>query len=93
MRTISLLKEKLQRASRSSDDRQGGQVLIIVAVGVFVLLILVGLAVDLGLYFIERVRIARAVDAATLAAAYELPFEDAARMQALDYLQQNGYDF
>ena len=92
MRVISLLRKRLGRATSLSDGRQRGQVLIIVAMGIFALLILVGLAVDLGLYFIERVRIARAVDAATLAAAYELPFEDAARLQALDYLRQNGYD-
>lgn len=90
---ISLLREKLRRATNPLDGREGGQALVIVAMGIFVLLILVGLAVDLGLYFIERVRIARAVDAATLAAAYELPFEEASRLQALDYLQQNGYDF
>ena len=93
MRATSLLKERLGRATSPLDGQQRGQVLIIVAIGVFVLLILVGLAIDLGLYFIERVRISRAVDAATLAAAYELPFEEAAHLQALDYLQQNGYDF
>ncbi|MCP4540993.1 MAG: VWA domain-containing protein [Chloroflexi bacterium] len=93
VRVISLLRERLGRAAGFSDNRQSGQILIIVAIGVFVLLILVGLAVDLGLYFIERVRISRAVDAATLAAAYELPFEGAAQLQALDYLRQNGYDF
>ncbi len=76
-----------------SNGRERGQALVIVAVGIFTLLILVGLAVDLGLYYIERVRIARAVDAATLAAAYELPMESAAHLQALDYLRQNGYDF
>ncbi|MEE8391573.1 MAG: pilus assembly protein TadG-related protein, partial [Anaerolineae bacterium] len=80
---ISLLKEKLRRVMGSLDDRERGQIMIMVAMGIFGLLILVGLAVDLGLYYIERVRITRAVDAATLAAAYELPLEGTARLQAL----------
>jgi hypothetical protein len=89
---IGLLKETLRRLRNPSDARERGQALIIVIFGVFALLILVGLAVDLGLYYVERVRLTRAVDAATLAAAYELPLEEAAQLQALDYLRQNGYD-
>ena len=90
-RVTGFLKERL-RLWNSSDTHEQGQTLIIVIFGVFALLILVGLAVDLGLYYVERVRITRAVDAAALAAAYELPLEGAARFQALDYLRQNGYD-
>ena len=72
--------------------REKGQALVIVIFGIFALLIVVGLAVDLGLYYVERVRITRAVDTASLGAAYELPLEGAAREQALDFLRQNGYD-
>jgi hypothetical protein len=81
-----------QRPEGSRDTRERGQALILIIFAIFGLLVLVGLAVDLGLYYIERVRIVRAVDSATLAAAYELPLEEAARIQAIDYLQQNGYD-
>jgi hypothetical protein len=91
-RVIGFLEERLRRLVSSLDSRERGQALIIVVFGVFALLILVGLAVDLGLYYVERVRITRAVDAAALAAAYELPLENSARFQALDYLRQNGYD-
>ena len=83
-------------AWRRERSEQGGgsqgQALIIIIFGIFGLLILVGLAVDLGLYYVERVRITRAVDAAALAAAYELPLENAAIVQAEEYLLQNGYD-
>jgi len=89
---IRFLKRRLQRSEGSLERWERGQALIIVVFAVFGLLVLVGLAVDLGLYYIERVRIVRAVDAATLAAAYELPLEDSAHVQAIDYLQQNGYD-
>jgi hypothetical protein len=91
MKAIESQKEP-QRSESSRDVRERGQALILVIFSIFGLLVLVGLAVDLGLYYIERVRIVRAVDSATLAAAYELPLEEAARIQAVDYLQQNGYD-
>jgi len=89
---IGSLKRGLQRASNPSERREGGQALIIVIIGIFGLLALVGLAVDLGIYYVERVRITRAVDGATLAAAYELPMEMTAHAQAEDFLLQNGYD-
>ncbi len=73
-------------------DTQRGQSIILVALGVFTLLAFVGLAVDLGLYYSERVKIVRAVDAAALAAAPELPLESAAHTRALEFLRDNGYD-
>ncbi|MGB9870480.1 MAG: VWA domain-containing protein [Anaerolineae bacterium] len=73
-------------------DVQSGQSIILVAIGVFTLLAFVGLAVDLGIYYSERVKIVRAVDAAALAAAPELPMESAAHTRALEFLRDNGYD-
>ena len=81
-----------ERSAGPPTRRERGQALVIVAFGIFALLILVGLAVDLGLYYIERVRITRAVDAAALGSAYELPLENAAHTQAEILLSQNGYD-
>ncbi|HDQ73265.1 MAG TPA: hypothetical protein ENN19_14405, partial [Chloroflexi bacterium] len=81
-----------ERGNSVPGRRENGQALVIVVFGIFALLILVGLAVDLGLYYIERVRITRAVDAAALGSAYELPLEDAAHVQAGTLLLQNGYD-
>ena len=59
-------------------DEQRGQSLIIVAFLIIALLAAVGLAVDLGLMYVEKVRLGRAVDAAALAGAQELPDESAA---------------
>ncbi|MBN1487677.1 MAG: VWA domain-containing protein [Anaerolineae bacterium] len=72
--------------------RERGQSLVLVAFGIFVLLGFAGLAVDLGLSYVERVRTQRAADAASLAAASELPLEGAAHLRALEYLAQNSYD-
>jgi len=74
-------------------EEQRGQSLIIVVFAFIGLLALVGLGVDLGLVYVERVRINRAADAAALAAASELPLESAAHLRALAYLQDNGYNF
>ncbi|RLC90188.1 MAG: hypothetical protein DRI37_02090, partial [Chloroflexi bacterium] len=68
-----------------------GQSLILVAFAILTLLAFVGLAVDLGLAYVERIRVRRAADAAALAAAAELPLEDAAHIRALEYLEDNDY--
>lgn len=72
---------------------QGGQSLIIIILALIALLAFVGLGIDLGLVYVERVRLARAADAAALAGVSELPLEAAAQQRALIYLQENGYDF
>lgn len=81
-------KQKVARA----ESQQRGQTLILVALGILGFIAIVGLAVDLGLYYAERVKIVRAVDAAALAAAPELPLETAAHRRALEFLKDNGYD-
>jgi hypothetical protein len=73
-------------------DGQRGQSLIIVAFLIVALLAAVGLAVDLGLMYVEKVRLGRAVDAAALAGAQELPDENAAYDRMVEYLNLNGYD-
>ncbi len=73
-------------------DQQRGQSLIIVAFLIVALLAAVGLAVDLGLMYVEKVRLGRAVDAAALAGAQELPDETVARRRAIEYLSLNGYE-
>jgi hypothetical protein len=69
-----------------------GQSLIIVVFAFIGILALVGLSIDLGLVYVERVRAGRAADATALAAVAELPLEQAAQMRARDYLRDNGYD-
>jgi len=73
-------------------DSQKGQSLVLITFAFMGLLAFVGLGVDLGLFYVERVQIGRAVDAAALAAVSELPVEQAARERALTYLQDNDYD-
>jgi hypothetical protein len=72
--------------------KRRGQSLILVAFAIFALIAFVGLGIDLGMSYIARVRIRRAVDAASLAAASELPLERIAHIRALEYLAENQYD-
>ncbi len=81
--------------TRLRDER--GQVLILAALMLTVLLGFVGLLLDSGLLYAERRQAQNAADEATLAAVRVL-FEDgesataAARAAALDYAAANGYD-
>lgn len=86
--------KKLLQLRRESQAAQGeqGQSLIIVVFAFIGLLAFVGLGVDLGFYYVERVKVGRAVDAAALAAAGELPVEGAAHLRAMAYLRENDYD-
>lgn len=95
----AIKKPTQQRDGEQPDRAQRGQTLIFVGISIFVLLMIIGLGVDLGLFYVERVRITRAVDAAALAAAAELPFEQtdsgemgAAPQRAIEFLLENGYD-
>jgi hypothetical protein len=76
-------------ALKMSEER--GQTMVLVAFGIITLIAFVGLAVDLGLAYVERIRVRRAADAAALAAAVELPLEETAHVRALEYLEENEY--
>ncbi|MBN1247316.1 MAG: VWA domain-containing protein [Anaerolineae bacterium] len=81
--------ERHRMGKRGTPKR--GQSLVIVAFGIITLVAFVGLAVDLGLVYVERIRVRRAADAAALAAAADLPLEAAAHLRALAYLEENNY--
>jgi hypothetical protein len=68
-----------------------GQSIILLAFVFVSFLIIIGLAIDLGLVYIERVRLGRAVDAAALGGVQELPGETAAFARAVMFLRDNGY--
>ena len=68
-----------------------GQSLIIFAFAILGLIAMMGLALDLSLVYIERVRISRTADAAALAAVVELPFEEEAIRRAVEFIELNGY--
>lgn len=80
------------KRSQNPKSTEKGQSIIILAATFLAFIAIVGLAIDLGLVYIERVKIARAVDAAALAAVQELPNEQLAQLRALEYLGKNGYD-
>jgi Flp pilus assembly protein TadG len=74
-------------------QEEQGQSLVLIVLALIGLLGFVGLGIDLGLVYVERVETGRAADASALAAVAELPSEQAAHECALVYLQDNGYDF
>jgi Flp pilus assembly protein TadG len=88
---ISTVPRKIKREIQLRLGNQKGQSIIIFAFIFIGLIAMLGLALDLGLVYIERTRIKRAVDAATLAGVVELPNEEKAILRAIGYLDQNGY--
>jgi hypothetical protein len=79
-------KKKLARMER-------GQVLMVVAVAIVGIIAIIGIALDVGVMFIENARLRRAVDSAALAAA--LQFREGYQMSdldksAIDFLRLNG---
>jgi hypothetical protein len=83
---------KMRRLARRAKRDQAGQSIVILAAAFVALLVIIGLAIDLGLMYIERIKLGRACDAAALAAAGDLPFEEYAARRAMQYLRENGYD-
>jgi Flp pilus assembly protein TadG len=69
--------------------RERGQVLMILALLIVVLVAVIGLAVDLGRIYIEKAELSRALDAAALAGTLELPDSAAAESEAREYLSYN----
>ncbi|MFA5881098.1 MAG: pilus assembly protein TadG-related protein [Eubacteriales bacterium] len=72
------------------DER--GTVIVVIAVIFTILLGFVALSVDTGILFMHNSRLGRAMDAAALAGAQELPDRDKARLAALDYASKNNID-
>jgi Flp pilus assembly protein TadG len=71
---------------------QKGQSIIIFTFAFIGLIAMLGLALDLGLVYIEKVKVNRTADAATLAAVVELPYEQDTINRAIEFIQLNGYD-
>jgi|GEM_PF-2995427 len=71
---------------------QKGQSIIIFTFAVIGLIAMLGLALDLGLVYIEKVKVNRAADATALAAVVELPYEQDTINRAVEYIKLNGYD-
>jgi hypothetical protein len=75
--------------------RSNGQVLVLVALIFLILVAFIGLAIDVGVVFINYANLRRAVDSAALAAATKyrmnVPETDLVKM-AVEYLKLNGVD-
>lgn len=69
-----------------------GQGVIILAFSFVGLLVMLGLGFDVGMVYIERFQLGRALDAASMAAVSELPYEEEALTRARGYMRQNGYN-
>jgi len=69
-----------------------GQVLVMAALVMLVLMAAIGLAIDLGRIFVARAQLVRAVDAAALAGTLELPDVPAAQSKVYQYMAENDPD-
>lgn len=92
-----MLRKFLQRLKTQHLEalrEQKGQSIIIFTFAFLGLIAMLGLALDLGLVYIERVKVGRASDAATLASVTELSNnnEQATIDRAIEYIRLNGYD-
>ena len=80
------------KSTVKASETESGQSIVILVFAFVGLVAMLGLALDLGLLYVERIRLKRAVDAAALAGVVELPDEEQAMARGIEYLQLNGYD-
>ncbi|HEY5584948.1 MAG TPA: TadE/TadG family type IV pilus assembly protein [Ruminiclostridium sp.] len=70
-----------------------GNVAIIMCLLITALLGLTAFVIDIGMVYVEKVKLSNAIDSAALAAVLELPIDDIkAKAVAEDYLQKNNVD-
>jgi hypothetical protein len=62
----------IRNARKAKSLRERGQVLIVVTLAAFGIIAIIGLALDVGIMFIDNARLRRAVDAAALGAALQV---------------------
>jgi Flp pilus assembly protein TadG len=68
--------------SRKHKNRERGQILILCALSMVVLLLFVGLAIDFGLAYLTKAKLGKALDAASLAGARNL-YQGTAQAEAI----------
>jgi Flp pilus assembly protein TadG len=97
-RIIKSIRKKIRGSparSNLSEKKQRGQIIILIAVSIIVIVAMVGLLIDGGILFIEYGRLKRAVDAAAVSAAnqfregYTIAQLNAAATQFLNLNQDN----
>ncbi len=72
-------------------EMRSGQSLVIIAVAFLGIVAFLGFAIDTGIIYLNRVWLGQAIDAAALAAGFELPDIEGACSRAVEYLANNGY--
>ncbi len=89
-----MLKRSLQKIKDIhliAGREQKGQSIIIFTFAFLGLIAMMGLALDLGLVYIEQVRVGSTSDASTLASVVELPAEEEAIKRAIEFIELNGF--
>ncbi|MHB8171480.1 MAG: TadE/TadG family type IV pilus assembly protein [Thermincolia bacterium] len=84
---------KAVRFFKRLKNEEKGSIIVLVALGMVVLLSFAAMVTDVGLLYLNRTKLANAIDAATLAGIQELPQNpDKAKLVARDYASRNGAD-
>lgn len=91
----AILRRSFQQVRQVFAHKEKGQILVIVALVLIALIAIIGLAMDLGLMFVENARLRRAVDSAALAAA--LQYREGYKpgdlaLSAFELLALNGFN-
>jgi hypothetical protein len=81
-----------QKNTQLPTHRERGQALVIIALGLVVLIAMVGLATDAALLYRTKQELQRTVDSAALAGAYKLPIHLNAEAAANEFARLHGYD-
>ena len=79
----------LNRFIRAFRRDQRGGTMVFMAIGLFASAGMAALAVDMGYFYLLKVQLQTAADVSALAAARQLPDEDAARTAAVAYAVMN----
>ncbi len=90
-RFLGMEKPVGKESSIHNRKARSGQSLIIIAVAFMGIIGFIGFAVDTGIMYLHRIWLGQAIDAAALAAGYELPDIEGACSRAVEYLDANGY--
>ena len=87
----NIIYQPIKRLKSARTLNEKGQSIVLITLAFLGMLAMLGIALDLGLVYIEQLRLKRALDAAALAAAVELPNEEKAILRAMQFLDENGY--
>jgi hypothetical protein len=86
------LQAQLARSrARAGDDREGGFVMVFIALTLTIMLVFAAFTVDFGSWYTRSAELKRAADAAALAGVVWMPEFDLAQQAAVDSAARNGF--